>query len=71
MFRVVISRHSMIFYEIHMSLARCSNSARGGFATYLHFCLGSWDIIIASNKNTYGVIIVLVYNCVYKLKRDH
>ena len=37
----------------------------------LHFCLGSWNIIIASNKTRVVVIIVYVYNCVYKLKWDY
>ena len=46
--KVLISHHSLNFYEIHMILARCLNYVReGGFAMYPPFsCLGSYNIII-------------------------
>ena len=42
--KVLISHHSLKFYEIHMILARCLNSVReGGFAMYPHFL--AWEVI--------------------------
>ncbi|KAF0151138.1 MAG: hypothetical protein FD188_3463 [Ignavibacteria bacterium] len=69
MLRVVISRHSMKFYEIHMSLARGSNSAReGGFAMLPSFLLRMLEYNYRLQLKTLVVIIVFVYNCIYKLK---
>ena len=64
--KVLISHHSLNFYEIHMIHARCLNSVReGGFTIYRPLSwLRSYNIIITSNKK-------LCSNYVYKLEWDY
>ena len=72
--RLVISRHSVKFYEIHTRAVQDAQIPRGKVVLQrcLHFCLGSWNIqlYLSLAIKTRVVIIVFVYNYGYKLKCD-